>query len=81
LNQANSRRHCTKELLARGQYSQNNQRNYMNSNTDFLKKLKVFGAILLAGLMFTACERKGPAEKVGESIDEAAEGVRDAFER
>jgi hypothetical protein len=53
----------------------------MNSNTDFLKKLKVFGAILLAGLMFTACERKGPAEKVGESIDEAAEGVRDAFER
>jgi hypothetical protein len=45
-----------------------------------LTKLKLAALIVLAGMMFTACERKGPAEEIGESIDEAAEGVRDAFD-
>ena len=37
---------------------------------------------LLAILIFIAlagCERKGPAEKAGESIDRAAENVGDAL--
>ena len=38
-------------------------------------------AAMLAGLMFTglsACEKEGPAEKAGKTIDEAASSVADS---
>jgi hypothetical protein len=52
----------------------------MNCTLSILRKMKVAALIALVGMMFTACERKGPAEEVGEAVDEAAEGVRDAFD-
>lgn len=36
-------------------------------------------AALLLGL--AACEREGPAERAGESIDRAAKDVRDAIKK
>jgi hypothetical protein len=39
----------------------------------------IFCAVLLIGL--AACEREGPAERAGESIDRAAKDVRDAFKK
>jgi hypothetical protein len=36
-------------------------------------------AVLLFGL--AACEREGPAEKAGRSIDRAAKDVRDAVKK
>ncbi len=43
-------------------------------------KRMVFLLILLLGVSFTACEREGPAERAGESIDEASESVGEAVE-
>jgi len=39
--------------------------------------------ILCAALLFglAACEREGPAERAGESIDRAAKDVRDAVRK
>jgi hypothetical protein len=38
-------------------------------------------ALLVAGTVsLTACERDGPAEDVGEKIDDAAEKARDAVD-
>jgi len=36
--------------------------------------------ILMLSVSFTACEREGPAERAGESIDEASESVGEAVE-
>ena len=41
--------------------------------------LGIFCAALLFGL--AACERDGPAEKAGRSIDRAAKDVRDAVRK
>jgi len=41
--------------------------------------LGIFCAVLLFGL--AACERDGPAEKAGRSIDRAAKDVRDAVRK
>jgi len=37
----------------------------------------VFGMIVLLSLTLAACEEKGPAEKVGESVDQAVEDIQD----
>jgi hyperosmotically inducible protein len=44
-----------------------------------IKKLLVL-AILAASVSMTACEKKGPAEKAGEKIDEMAEKAGDAMD-
>ncbi len=41
--------------------------------------LGVFCAVLLFGL--AACEREGPMEKAGRSVDRAAKDVRDAVKK
>lgn len=41
--------------------------------------LGIFCAVLLFGL--AACEREGPAEKAGRSVDRAAKDVRDAIKK
>jgi len=41
--------------------------------------LGIFCAVLLFGL--AACEREGPAEKAGRSVDRAAKDVRDAVRK
>ena len=38
-----------------------------------LKKLLIIIVLILSIFAFTACESKGPAEKAGEKIDQAAE--------
>jgi hypothetical protein len=53
--------------------------NKLKAMKEFLKQLKIAALIAVAGFLFTACQ-KGPMEKVGESIDEAAEEVGDAFD-
>lgn len=40
--------------------------------------LLLFTGILAAIAPLTSCREKGPAEKVGESIDRAADDVKDA---
>ncbi len=41
--------------------------------------LGIFCAVLLFGL--AACEREGPMEKAGRSVDRAAKDVRDAVKK
>ena len=48
-----------------------------------MKLYKLFPAALVSGLLFmglAACEQKGPAEKAGEAIDEAASHAADTTE-
>lgn len=35
-------------------------------------------ALLLSGLFLVACEKDGPAERLGESIDDATDELRDS---
>ena len=44
-------------------------------------KILVLVSALFAALALGACDRKGPAEKAGEAIDEAARDVRDAIKK
>jgi len=47
----------------------------------FAKKTAVAAALaLVAGIGLAACEEEGPAEQLGESIDESAEEVGEAVE-
>ena len=39
-----------------------------------------FAFMLLAGVAISACDREGPAERAGESLDEAAEETGEAME-
>lgn len=41
--------------------------------------LPLAAAAVLASFLLTACPEKGPAEKAGEKIDEAAEEVGEAM--
>jgi predicted small lipoprotein YifL len=46
-----------------------------------MKLLKIGGVlVILMGLALTACKEKGPAEKAGEKIDNAAETMGDKME-
>ena len=40
--------------------------------------MKTFIIVLAALFALSACERKGPAEKAGEKIDQAGRDLRDA---
>lgn len=51
----------------------------MKQCTALLAKSLAIGAAL--SLTLTACEKKGPAEELGEKIDGSAEGIKDAFEK
>jgi PBP1b-binding outer membrane lipoprotein LpoB len=42
-----------------------------------LKKLSILSVSLLVAVAFSACEKKGTAEKVGEKIDNTVEKVQD----
>lgn len=49
-----------------------------------MKPVQTFGAALMASALFLAvpgCERQGPAEQVGERIDNAAEKAGDKLEK
>lgn len=47
----------------------------------YMKRLLGIAAIMIASLTFLGCERQeGPAEEVGESLDEAAEEAGEAVE-
>lgn len=50
-------------------------------------KRSTFGAVALAGMLglvtvtgLTACERKGPAERAGEKVDNAIDKVKDKLD-
>lgn len=45
----------------------------------FVRRIFVAGALALAPAL-TACEEEGPAEQLGESIDETAEEAGEAVE-
>ncbi|MGZ8270064.1 MAG: hypothetical protein ACXW1T_02675 [Methylophilus sp.] len=45
-----------------------------------IKKLISIAAIALMATGITACQEKGPAEKAGEEIDNAAEDLGDKIE-
>lgn len=36
--------------------------------------------VVTAGAILTSCEKKGPAERAGEKLDQAAEKVKDAVD-
>jgi hypothetical protein len=42
--------------------------------------LALFASVAVATSTITGCRDEGPAEKVGERIDEAGEAVGDAFD-
>lgn len=49
-----------------------------------MKPVQTFSAALMASALFLAlagCERQGPAEQVGENIDNAAEKAGDKIEK
>ncbi len=49
-----------------------------------MRKSQFAAALLLGGVMsvgLVACEKKGPAEKAGEKIDEAARDVKQGVEK
>ncbi len=49
------------------------------SKESLMRKSRLFAALVLGGLLGTglvACEQKGPAEKAGEKIDDAAKDVK-----
>jgi hypothetical protein len=45
-----------------------------------MRKSILLLTLLLSAFLTVACERQGPAERVGEQIDEAAEDVGNAVE-
>jgi len=45
-----------------------------------MRKSIMLLALLLTAFLMVACERQGPAERVGEQIDETAEDVANAAE-
>lgn len=45
-----------------------------------IKNLILVTAITLMSISVTACQEKGPAEKAGEEIDNAAENLGDKIE-
>jgi ABC-type transporter MlaC component len=46
-----------------------------------MKKLILMSACVLAAIApMTSCREKGPGEKVGESLDKAAENIKDAVD-
>ncbi|WP_236034011.1 hypothetical protein [Belnapia mucosa] len=47
--------------------------------TAFLRIL-LLPALLVTGLGLAACERQGPAERAGRSLDRAGQNVRDAVD-
>lgn len=44
------------------------------------KKISIAALATLIVLGLTACDKKGPAEQVGENIDNAAENIGDKIE-
>ncbi len=44
-----------------------------------IKKIFLIIAACVLACGLTACEKKGPAEKVGEKVDNAATAVKDAI--
>ncbi len=49
-----------------------------------MNKSKFFAVMLMGGLLGTgivACEKKGPAERAGEKLDDAAKDVKEGAEK
>jgi outer membrane PBP1 activator LpoA protein len=46
-----------------------------------MRKTNALIAVLLLGIMLSACEKEGPAEKAGKELDKAAKDVGQAMER
>jgi hypothetical protein len=61
-------------LQTQGSYTMTITRNATTSAT-----IGVCAAILMLGL--SACEKKGPAEKAGEKVDQAVESVKETGEK
>jgi hypothetical protein len=43
-----------------------------------MKKLLILMVCSMSVIAFVSCKKKGPADKVGEKLDEAIENVQDA---
>jgi hypothetical protein len=52
----------------------------LTMKTNFLTLLMALTLMIGGGLALTACEQEGPAEEMGESIDEGVEEMGDAAE-
>lgn len=52
----------------------------MMKRTEFLLALALLASMAFATSTMTGCREEGPAEKVGERIDEAGEAVKDSVE-
>jgi hypothetical protein len=50
-------------------------------NLTLVRPLLVAAAVLCAAGMLTACDEEGPAEQLGEKIDESAKKAGDAVEK
>ena len=48
--------------------------------TDILRNIALAALLLAAPLALTACDNKGPAERAGEKIDDAAEKAGEKLE-
>ena len=49
-----------------------------------MRKSRLFATLILGGMLgsgLVACEQKGPAERAGEKIDDAAKDVKQGAER
>ena len=44
-----------------------------------IKKFLVFAITVLLSYILLGCEKEGPMERAGESVDEAVEETKDAF--
>ena len=46
-----------------------------------IKKFLAFAITVLLSVILLGCEKEGPMERAGESVDEAVEETKDAFTR
>jgi len=52
----------------------------MKFNAPILRSALIVGLVGVSPLALTACDEKGPAEKAGEAIDDAARDTKKALE-
>ena len=52
----------------------------MRENRSLVWSLLVLGMVSFFPLALSGCEEKGPAEKAGEKLDDAAKGAQKAIE-
>jgi hypothetical protein len=52
----------------------------MRKNWNFVRSALILGVVSLSPLALSGCEEKGPAEKAGEKLDDAAKDAKKAID-